>query len=58
MNTQAAYESAEELLIDLPVGYVICITAPIGERRWFFENRDSGIWQISPAEYCRAVGAN
>jgi hypothetical protein len=51
------YEIAERHLINMPIGSVIKIGATVGLSARFYQHQVSGIVQITPGAYCRAIGA-
>lgn len=51
------YDTAERLLIDMPIGSVLEIPAALlGWHSSFWQHQDTGIVAISPGAYCRALG--
>lgn len=50
------FDIAERHLINLPIGSVIKIGATIGFGARFYQHQISGIVQITPGVYCRAIG--
>lgn len=53
--SQNAYDIAEKLLVDLPVGSVVKIPAAFNGSNWFFQHQESGIVSITPGAYARAL---